>query len=192
MASQRFLGSIMPKRSREAAAVNLVRIPPRQFDNATLAMLLDPAELAVDSRTPLDDLIEAEEHEEHDTLDLAGLRGIPADALKVFVMFLLPTDTKPTSAGYWRQVTKRAAALAYSLGIEEVRKFPLSQIAPAIGCTRAMLSLLAVELRDFASLDHRAGRSDAARETYSTRARQVWNHRAKVKREASAICGGNP
>lgn len=33
-ASQRFLGSIMPKRSCEAAAVNLVRIPPRQFDNA--------------------------------------------------------------------------------------------------------------------------------------------------------------
>jgi hypothetical protein len=36
MASQRFLGSIMPKRSREAAAVNLVRIPPRQFDNAAV------------------------------------------------------------------------------------------------------------------------------------------------------------
>jgi hypothetical protein len=48
-----------------------------------------------------------------------------------------------------------------------------------------MLSLLCVELRDFASLDHRAGRSDAARETYSTRARQVWNHRAAMKREKS-------
>lgn len=155
-------------------------------------MLLDPAELAVDPRTPLAALIEAEEERAGETLDLAGLRGIPVDALKVFVMFLLPTDTKPTSAGYWRQVTKRAAALAYSLGIEEVRKFPLSQIAPAIGCSRAMLSLLAVELRDFASLDHRAGRSDAARETYSTRARQVWNNRAKMKREASAICGGTP
>jgi hypothetical protein len=191
-ASQRFLGSIMPKRSCEAVAVNLVRTSPRNSTTAPMVMLCDPSELAVDSRTPLDDLIEAEELEDHDTLDLAGLRGIPADALKVFVMFLLPTDTKPTSAGYWRQVTKRAAALAYSLGIEEVRKFPLSQIAPAIGCTRAMLSLLAVELRDFASLDHRAGRSDAARETYSTRARQVWNHRAMMKREAKADCGGTP
>jgi hypothetical protein len=155
-------------------------------------MLLDPAELAVDSRTPLDDLIEAEEHEEAEQLDLAGLRGIPVDALAIMLRFLLPTDTKPTSPGYWRQVTKRAAALAYSLGIEEVRQHPLSRIAPAIPCTRAMLSLLCVELRDFASLDHRAGRSDAARETYSTRARQVWNHRAKMKREASAICGGTP
>lgn len=155
-------------------------------------MLLDPAELAVDPKTPLDDLIEAEEHEDRERLDIAGIHGVPIDALRIFVLFLLPTDTKPTSAGYWRQVTKRAAALAYSLGIEEVRKFPLSQIAPAIGCTRAMLSLLCVELRDFADLDHRAGRSDAARETYSTRARQVWNHRAKMKREASAICTGNP
>jgi hypothetical protein len=148
-------------------------------------MLLDPAELAVDHKTPLDDLIEAEEHEDRERLDIAGIRGIPADALRVFVLFLLPSDSKPTSPGYWRQVTKRAAALAYSLGIEEVRKFPLSQIAPAIGCSRAMLSLLAVELRDFAQLDHRAGRSDAARETYSTRARQVWNHRAVMKRKKS-------
>ena len=148
-------------------------------------MLLDPADLAVDSRTPLDDLIEAEEHQDHERLDLAGLRGVPVDALRVFVLFLLPSDSKPTSPGYWRQVTKRAAALAYSLGIEEVRQHPLSRIAPAVPCTRAMLSLLAVELRDFASLDHRAGRSDAARETYSTRARQVWNHRAAMKREKS-------
>ena len=62
-------------------------------------MLLDPAELAVDHKTPLDNLLEAEQLEDHDTLDLAGLRGIPADALRVFVLFLLPSDSKPTSAG---------------------------------------------------------------------------------------------
>ena len=148
-------------------------------------MLLDPSELAVDSRTPLDDLIEAEELEEAEQLDLAGIHGVPIDALRILVMFLLPSDSKPTSPGYWRQVTKRAAALAYALGLPEVRQHPLSKIAPAIPCTRAMLSLLAVELRDFANLDHRAGRSDAARETYSTRARQVWNHRAVMKRKKS-------
>jgi hypothetical protein len=148
-------------------------------------MLLDPAELAVDHKTPLDHLLEAEELEDHDTLDLAGLRGIPADALKVFVMFLLPTDTKPTTPAYWKQACKRLCALSYAIGIEEVRQHPLSKIASAIPCTRAMLSLLAVELRDFADLDHRAGRSDAARETYSTRARQVWNNRAVMKREKS-------
>jgi hypothetical protein len=156
-----------------------------QFDNAALAMLCDPSELAVDPRTPLTALIEAEEGDTPDTLDLAGLRGIPVDALKTLVLFLLPTDSKPTSASYWPKALKRLCALSYAIGIEEVRKFPLSKIAPALGCSRAMLSLLCCELRDFASLDHRAGRSDAARETYSTRARQVWNHRAKMKREKS-------
>ncbi len=150
-----------------------------------MVMFTDPSDRAVDHRTPLDDLIEAEEQEDDDCLDLAGLRGIPVDALKVFVMFLLPPNSKPTSASYWPKVTKRIAALAYALGIEEVRKFPLSKIAPAIPCTRAMLSLLCVELRDFASLDCRAGRSDASREVYSQRAQAVWNRRGREAREKS-------
>jgi hypothetical protein len=146
-------------------------------------MFSDPSARAVDYHDPLAALIEAEEQEDHDTLDLAGLRGIPADALAIFVRFLLPPNSKPTSASYWPKVTKRIAALAYSLGIEEVRRFPLSQIAPAIPCTRAMLSLLCCELRDFAQLDHRAGKSDEARQTYSTRARAVWNRRGREARE---------
>jgi hypothetical protein len=146
-------------------------------------MLSDPSTRAVDYRTPLDDLIEAEEQEDHDTLDLAGLRGIPVDALKTLVLFLLPTDSKPTSASYWPKALKRLCALSYALGVEEVRKFPLSKIAPALGCSRAMLSLLCCELRDFANLDHRAGKSDEARQTYSTRARAVWNARGRRARE---------
>lgn len=148
-------------------------------------MFTDPADLAVTTETPLDQLIAAEEQEDPDTLDLAGLRGIPADALKTLVLFLLPTDSKPTSASYWPKALKRLCALSYALGVEEVRKFPLSQIAPALGCSRAMLSLLCCELRDFANLDHRAGRSDASREVYSQRARAVWNARGREAREKS-------
>ena len=148
-------------------------------------MFTDPSARAVDYHDPLTALIEAEEAQDDETLDLAGLRGIPSDALAIFVRFLLPPNSKPTSASYWPKVTKRIAALAYALGIEEVRKFPLSKIAPAIPCTRAMLSLLCVELRDFAQLDHRAGRSDASREVYSQRAQAVWNRRGREAREKS-------
>lgn len=155
-------------------------------------MFSDPSARAVDYHDPLTALIEAEEGTAPDTLDLAGLRGIPADALAIFVRFLLPPNSKPTSASYWPKVTKRIAALAYALGIEEVRKFPLSRIAPALGCSRAMLSLLCCELRDFASLDCRAGKSDASREVYSQRARAVWNRRGREAREAKADCSGNP
>ncbi len=150
-----------------------------------MVMFTDAADFAVDHRDPLAALIEAEEEQDDETLDLAGLHGIPVDALKVFVMFLLPPNSKPTSASYWPKVTKRIAALAYALALPEIRQFPLSQIAPALKCSRAMLSLLCCELRDFAQLDHRAGRSDEARQVYSARARQVWNARGRASREKS-------
>ena len=149
-------------------------------------MLIDPADLAVTTETPLDQLIAAEEHEHAETLDLGGIMSIPLDALRVLVLFLLPQTSNPTSSSYWRIATRRLCALAYSIGVEEVRRHPLAKLAPAAGCTRALLSLLAVELRDFADLDHRAGRSDEARQVYATRARQVWNSRARNKREAES------
>jgi hypothetical protein len=147
-------------------------------------MFTDPSARAVDYHDPLTALIEAEEGDTPDTLDLAGLRGIPTDALAIMLRFILPAGN-PTSASYWPKALKRLCALSYALGVEEVRKFPLSKIAPALGCSRAMLSLLCCELRDFASLDCRAGRSDASREVYSQRARQVWNRRGREAREKS-------
>ena len=155
-------------------------------------MLIDPSTLATTERTPLDELIAAEEREHDETLDLGGIASIPPDALRLLVLFLLPQGGNPTGSSYWRIATKRLCALAYALGVEEVRRHPLSKIGPAVGCSRAMLSLLACELRDFADLDHRAGRSDEARQVYATRARQVWNTRGRSKREAEANCGGTP
>jgi hypothetical protein len=53
--------------------------------------------------------------------------------------------------------------------------------------------LIAAEEHEHAeTLDHRAGRSDEARQVYATRARAVWNSRARQKREALVDCGGNP
>jgi hypothetical protein len=149
-------------------------------------MLIDPADLAVTTETPLDQLIAAEEHEHAEMLDLGGVASIPPDALRLLVLFLLPQTSNPTSSSYWRIATRRLCALAYSIGVEEVRRHPLAKLGPAAGCTRALLSLLACELRDFADLDHRAGRSDQARQTYSARARAVWNTRGRSKREAEA------
>jgi hypothetical protein len=143
--------------------------------------MIDPAELAIDHRTPIDELIAAEEREHDETLDLGGIASIPPDALRLLVLFLLPQGGNPTGSSYWRIATKRLCALAYALGVEEVRRHPLSKIGPAVGCSRALLSLLACELRDFADLDHRAGRSPAARETYAQRARETWNRRARER-----------
>jgi hypothetical protein len=142
--------------------------------------MIDPAELAIDHRTPIDELIAAEEREHDETLDLGGINAIPHDALATLVRFLLP-EGRPSSPSFWRIATKRLAALAYAINLPEVRRFPLSELGPAVGCSRAMLSLLCCELRDYADLDHRAGRSPAARETYAQRARETWNRRARER-----------
>lgn len=149
-------------------------------------MFNDPSHRAIDNRDPLAALLEAEEEQDGESLNLAGIAAIPADALLVLLQFMLPNG-KPTSPTYWSQAAKRLCALSYALGLEEVRKFPLSKLAPALGCSRAMLSLLCCELRDFANLDHRAGRSDEARQVYSARARAVWNARGREAREKKSI-----
>ena len=145
-------------------------------------MFTDPSALAVDPRTPLAALIEAEEEQAGETLDLAGIAAIPPDALAIMLRFLLP-DGRPTSTTYWQQASRRLEALAHAIGVREIREHPLASLAPALGCSRALLSLLACELRDFAHLDNRAGRSATSRDVYSERAKQVWNRRGTAKRE---------
>lgn len=147
-------------------------------------MFTDPSALAVEPRTPLAALLEAEGEDTPDALDLAGIRGIPLDALAVLLRFLLP-DGRPTSPTYWQQASRRLASLAHAIGVQEIRMHPLASLAPALGCSRALLSLLACELRDFAQLDSRAGRSATSREVYSERAKRVWNARGRQAREKS-------
>lgn len=147
-------------------------------------MFNDQSHRAIDNRDPLAALLEAEEEQDGESLNLAGIAAIPADALLVLLQFMLPNG-KPTSPTYWQQATRRLAALAHAIGVREIREHPLSSLAPALGCSRALLSLLACELRDFAKLDSRAGRSATSREVYSERAKQVWNRRGKEKREQS-------
>ena len=145
-------------------------------------MFTDPSARAIDYHHPLAALLEAEEEDTPDALELAGIRGIPLDALAVLLRFLLP-DGRPTSPTYWQQASRRLAALAHAAGVREIREHPLASLAPALGCSRALLSLLACELRDFAQLDSRAGRSATAREVYSQRARAVWNRRGREARD---------
>ena len=132
-----------------------------------------------DFRTPLDNLIDAEEHEDEQPLKVEDIGAIPIAALAIFIRLLLP-EGKPTSASYWQTSVRRLASLAYALNIEPIRKHSLTQLGEALGCSRALLSLLCVELRDFGNLDHRAGRSGQSREHYSQRAKGLWSQRHRL------------
>lgn len=122
------------------------------------------------------DLLEPELATDAGDLDLTGIGKIPTDALRVFVMMMLPSG-KPTTPAFWKTACSRLAVLAHALGVEPVAGRPLAELAAGLGCSRAILSLYEVRLRDFAHLGHRAGKSDAARAAYSARARRVWQQR---------------
>lgn len=132
-----------------------------------------------DFRTPFENLADAEEYSDEQPLKVEDIGAIPIAALAIFIRLLLP-EGKPTKASYWRTSVRRLAALAHALQIEPIRQHSLTQLGEALGCSRALLSLLCVELRDFGKLDHRAGKSDPSREVYSARAKGLWSQRHRL------------
>ena len=130
-----------------------------------------------DFKTPLDHLIKSEEGgEQAETLDLGDLKEIPRDAIVRILTVFLP-NTNPTQPQYWRTAAAKLCVVAHALHIEPIGSKPLSALAEALGCTRALLSHRAVHLRDFAGLDCNAGRSSRARQVYSDTAKAVWRKR---------------
>ena len=137
-----------------------------------------------DFKTPLDYLIESEEGaEQAETLDLGDLSGIPADAVLAILRLILPS-TNPLTPQFWRTAQVRLCVIASALNVHPVGGHPLSDLARAIGCTRAALSYASVNLRDFANLGHRGGRCDAARIAYSEATKAAWTRRKQENSEA--------
>jgi hypothetical protein len=75
----------------------------------------------------------------------------------------------------------RLIALAHCLKVEGVADKSLENIAGRIGCTRSVLSHFCVRIRDHASLDHRGGKSDQARQRLATA--HLWLPGATTKRK---------
>ena len=131
--------------------------------------------VAIEHRTAVD-FLEPEDREQSETLDFTDLAAGPRDALAVFLRLILPATT-PLNRGYWQNASCRLAALAHCLHVDPIGGHSLTQLAEAIGCTRSLLSLRATAIRDLGGLDAAAGRSTAARQAYSDRARSVWARR---------------
>jgi hypothetical protein len=143
---------------------------------------------AADYSDPLSQIMAAEEHtEEEEPMWVPDVGALPLNALAVFCRMVLP-EGNPLNPGFWRTATRRVAILSYAIGVENVRRLSLSDLAKPLGCSRALLSLLACELRDFGGLDHRAGRSDQSREAYSDRAKTCWSKRTKAQATARRAC----
>jgi hypothetical protein len=151
--------------------------------------LFDNSLEAADFRTPYDLLVEAEEYDDYDKIDAGELGQIPVDALMILCRFLIPSNN-PLTPSTWRTAARRLCALSHQLQVEGIGNLSLADLAKALGCGRANLSLLCCEIRDEASLSHRAGKSPEARKRYGDRAREVWSRRnktAKAAKERAAV-----
>jgi hypothetical protein len=83
----------------------------------------------------------------------------------------------------------RLIAIAHCLKVEGVGDKSLEHIAKRVGCTRSVLSHFCVKIRDHAKLDHRSGKSDAARQKLSTAHLWIPGSKTKRRKKAGALPG---
>ena len=81
----------------------------------------------------------------------------------------------------------RLIAVAHALHIPGIGERSLTDLAEEIGMTKALLSHYATQVRDFAKLDHAAGKSLEGREAY--REAQLWRYKKTQARRRSKKAG---
>jgi hypothetical protein len=109
-----------------------------------------------------------------ETIEAAGLKSIPRQALLLLLAFIFPAPggTRPL-----RVAQLRLVALAHLAGFEGVGDRTLTDLARELACTKSLLSLYSVRLTDqLGQAQVRGGKNRAARETYRQRA--LATHRA--------------
>jgi hypothetical protein len=116
-------------------------------------------------------------------MNIEGLGAIPPDALKILLAILIPKRkaTDKINARLWKTATVRLAIMAHTVDLDGIGGLTLTQLADELGVSRATLSHSAINLRDGIDLPRRGGKSDAAREVYSQRARRVWQRRKSLE-----------
>ena len=119
-----------------------------------------------------------------ETFDANGIKGIPRDALRQLLLFLLPRTDKPTK---WQQAAVRLAVISRILDIDDTGKLPLEALAKQLGVTRSLLSLRQLEIADGFGLGKlRSSKSAQARINYKTSATNA-HRRAQERRQIT--CG---
>lgn len=115
-------------------------------------------------------------------LDMAGIKGIPRDALRQILLFLVPRGAHRQK---WRQAAVRLAIISRILNIDDTGKETLEALATQLGVTRSLLSLRQLEIADQFNLGKlRSSKSAAARKAYSISASNT--HRKVHERRQAA------
>jgi hypothetical protein len=115
-----------------------------------------------------------------ETIDLAGIKSIPRDALRTLLRFLVPNNSV-SAKKRWRMAQLRVALLAQMLDIDGIGQKSFQQLGDELGCSRALLSLYSLRIVDGLTLNKAPnGKCRASRLVYkktSTEAHRRAGHR---------------
>ncbi len=121
------------------------------------------------------------------TIDLAGLRSIPTDALLILLRYIVQPDLP---SNRWRQAQVRVAVLAHMVNLDSIGSLSFAALAKELDCSRALISLRSLELIDGLAIDKtRNGKKRSSRDTYrkaATSAHIRAGHRMTVDAEQGA------
>lgn len=118
-------------------------------------------------------------NDDGETYDLDGIKGIPRDALRQLLLFLVPRGAHRQK---WRQAAVRLAIISRILDIDDTGKETLEKLATQLGVTRSLLSFRQLEIADQFNLGKlRSSKSAAARKAYSISATNT--HRTRQERQ---------
>ena len=121
------------------------------------------------------ELMDDDDDDDTEALDVSGIGTIPKNALAVFAEFILAQ--KRGGGINFKTTMARLIALCHTLNVRDLRKVSLTSLAEQIGCSRALLSIYEVELREFGKLSCHGGKSLSARESYAKAASAAWTRR---------------
>jgi hypothetical protein len=118
-----------------------------------------------------------------ETIDAAGIRSIPRDALGQLLRFLLPVTCR---SGRWQMAAVRLAVVCRMLDVDNLGNLPLEALAKELGVTRSLLSQRQLQIADsFGMGKLRASKSAAARLSYKASATAA-HRRAQERRQAAS------
>jgi hypothetical protein len=137
-----------------------------QFTDQTKFIKQNEEFHAIDWNDPSQQAMANEDLADDETIDVADLKSVPREALKILLRFLIPAAGLPRRK--WRVAQLRLATLAYLADVDDIGGQTLTEIAEELQCTRALLSLYHVRmLKSLKIPESRGGKSKASRAVYS-------------------------
>ncbi len=124
-----------------------------------------------------------------DTIEAAGIKSIPRDALRTLLRFLVPNNSV-SAKKRWRMAQLRLVLLSHMLDIDNIGQKSFEELGTELGCTRALLSFYSLRMIDGIGIDKtRNGKRREAREVYrqtATEAHRRAGHRMTADKAAEA------